>query len=250
VRFPSTVAELWISDPDEEDVRSTSWRLSIGSCIESIAGPAVKKGGHSMPGMIVAVLLLASAMPGITEEQRDRPFQQLLAAPDHRPEFYVGGQARDAAAAAMGAGSPSADTPVRGPTFIADNPLRNLPPLPKAHHSCQGIDGAYLAHNSAVNPKGTNTSNPPAPRKLSNATGALPPPHPGAPLDGVVAPATVSMELVVQILLNASALHPQQRLGHLYVVSCLCSLPFSCGLVLATPLASLACSPTPLRPLP
>ena len=165
----------------------------------------------------------------------------LAAAPHHqwRPEFHVGGEARDAAAAAMGAGSASAGAPARGPTFITDNPLRNLKPLPKAHHSCQGIDGTYLSHNNPAN-QGTNTSNPPAPRKLSNATGVLPPPQPGAPEGGVVAPATVSlemmvdfarimgsfpcmgtdpatMELVVQIILNASALHPQQRLPHMYV---------------------------------
>ena len=115
----------------------------------------------------------------------------LAAAPDHQPEFHVGGQARDAAAAAMGTGSGAAGpgTP-RGPTFITGNPLRNLPPLPKAHHICQGIDGTYVTHDSPANPQGTNTSNPPTPRKLSNASGALPPPQPGAPADGLVAPAT------------------------------------------------------------
>ena len=30
------------------------------------------------------------------------------------------------------------------PTYITTNPLRDLPPLPKVHHLCEGIDPSYM----------------------------------------------------------------------------------------------------------
>ena len=94
-----------------------------------------------------------------------------------------------------------------------------------------------MALDDPSNPVGTNSSSPPTPRHMDGTHAKL---QPGVPRDGVVAPATVSLELMVdfarimgsfpanldsagtldtavQICLNASALHPAGRLPHLYV---------------------------------
>jgi hypothetical protein len=91
--------------------------------------------------------------------------------------FQVGGAARFARVSA------GVSPPVAPPTYILGNPLRNLRPLPKAHHVCEGIPGVYMSLNDPSNPAGTNTSRPPKPRSLG---GSRAKPQPGAPADGVV----------------------------------------------------------------
>ena len=51
-------------------------------------------------------------------------------------EFQVGGAARFIR---MSAGVVTGTAPAAKPTYITGNPLRNMPPLPKAHHVCEGI---------------------------------------------------------------------------------------------------------------
>eukprot|EP01046_Picozoa_sp_COSAG06_P035704 COSAG06_NODE_3863_length_4821_cov_12.885006_1_plen_505_part_00 len=133
---------------------------------------------------------------------------------------------------------PAPAPPVPPGNFISSNPLRNLPPLPKVHHVCEGIDGSYIMLDDPLNPEGTNSSAPPVPRR-EGGTNLRPIPK-GAPQDGIVAPATVALEAMVdfarimgsfpamldaagtletavQVCLNASALHPDRRLPYLYV---------------------------------
>jgi hypothetical protein len=115
-------------------------------------------------------------------------------------------------------GSGSALLTNRPPTYITTNPLRSLPPLPKVHHLCEGIDPVYLNgpfggdsqcqyHPQSCHSNFTREDSWALLVDYARITGAFP----------AMRDAAGTFDTVVQICVNATKLHPTGRQPYLYL---------------------------------